>query len=152
MTIYFWSDVWHACIKSKINGHNKKILQPKPAEPQKLCNCLVKEDLPLNGLCLTWSILYQSTIKCSNFKYKQKRYKEICKMTFKKCYGSYENALMPFYYALILWSLHSLLNTHCFIGTSNVPKCMSCHKVIVVITRRAHCFHDCLYITSILVL
>ena len=26
------------------------ILQPKPAEPQKLCNCLVKEDWPLNGL------------------------------------------------------------------------------------------------------
>ena len=25
-------------IGSKINGHNKKILQPKPAEPQKLCN------------------------------------------------------------------------------------------------------------------
>ena len=50
-------------IRSKINGHNKKILQPKPAEPQKLCNCLVKEDCPLNGLCLTSSILYQDTIK-----------------------------------------------------------------------------------------
>ena len=38
-------------ITSKINGHNKKIVQPKPTEPQKLWNCLVKEDLPLNGLC-----------------------------------------------------------------------------------------------------
>ena len=28
----------------------------------------------------------------------------------------------------------------------HVPKCMSCHKVIVVITGRAHCFHDCIYI------
>ena len=27
-----------------------------------------------------------------------------------------------------------------------VPKCISCHKVTVVITRRAHCFYDCLYI------
>ena len=26
----------------------------------------------------------------------------------------------------------------------HVPKCMSCHKAIVVITRRAHCFHDCI--------
>ena len=24
------------------------------------------------------------------------------------------------------------------------PKCMSCHKTIVVITGRAHCFHDCI--------
>ena len=28
----------------------------------------------------------------------------------------------------------------------HVPKCMSCHKTIVVITRRAYCFHDCIYI------
>ena len=24
----------------------------------------------------------------------------------------------------------------------DVPKCMSCHKAIVMITGRAHCFHD----------
>ena len=24
----------------------------------------------------------------------------------------------------------------------HVPKCISCHKAIVVITGRAHCFHD----------
>ena len=52
-------------IRSKINGNNKKILQAKPTEPQKLCNCLVKEDCPLNGLCLMTSIIYQATIKCS---------------------------------------------------------------------------------------
>ena len=28
----------------------------------------------------------------------------------------------------------------------HVPKCMSCRKDIVVITRKAHCFHDCIYI------
>ena len=28
----------------------------------------------------------------------------------------------------------------------NAPKCMSCHKAIVVITGRAHCFHDYMYI------
>ena len=50
-------------IRSKINNHNKKILQPKPTEPQKLCNCRIKEDWPMNGLCLTSSILYQATIK-----------------------------------------------------------------------------------------
>ena len=34
----------------------------------------------------------------------------------------------------------------------HVLKCMSCHKTIVVITGRAHCFHDCVYITPILLL
>ena len=37
-------------------------------------------------------------------------------------------------------------------NTRSVPKCMSCHKVIVVITGRTHCFHDCMYITPILLL
>ena len=33
-----------------------------------------------------------------------------------------------------------------------VPKCMSCHKAIVVIAGTAHCFHDNIYITLILLL
>ena len=33
-----------------------------------------------------------------------------------------------------------------------VPKCMSCHKAIVVMTGSAHCFHDCIYITLVLFL
>ena len=33
-----------------------------------------------------------------------------------------------------------------------VSKCMSCHKVIVVITGRKHCFHDNIYIMLILLL
>ena len=34
----------------------------------------------------------------------------------------------------------------------HTPKCMSCHKTIVVITRRAHCFHDCIYIMPVFLL
>ena len=71
----------------------QKILQPKPAEPQKLCNCLVKEDCPLTGLCfIESSILYQAIIKCSDSKYKQKRYKGICETTFKKRYGNHKKS------------------------------------------------------------
>ena len=44
----------------------KKILRRKSTEPQKLCNCLVKIDCPMNGLCLTSNILYQATIKCND--------------------------------------------------------------------------------------
>ena len=31
-------------------------------------------------------------------------------------------------------------------------KCMSCHEAIVVITGRAHWFHDCIYIYIMLIL
>ena len=79
-------------IRSKINGHNKKILQSKPTVPQKLCNCLIREDCPMNGLCLTSSILYQATITCSDSKYKQKRYKGICETTFKKRYANHKKS------------------------------------------------------------
>ena len=79
-------------IRSKINGHNKKILQSKPTEPQKLCNCLIREDCPMNGLCLTSSILYQATITCSDSKFKQKRYKGICETTFKKRYANHKKS------------------------------------------------------------
>ena len=34
----------------------------------------------------------------------------------------------------------------------HVPKCISYHKAIVVIIERAHCFHDCIYITPVLLL
>ena len=34
----------------------------------------------------------------------------------------------------------------------HVPKCMGCHKSIVVMTGRAHCFYDYIYIMLILLL
>ena len=50
-------------------------------------------------------------------------------------------------------SKHSLVHWYQQCGTvHHVPKCMSCHKAIVVITGRAHCFHDYIYITLILLL
>ena len=45
---------------------------------------------------------------------------------------------------------HSLV--HWFqqcVTVHHVPKCMSCHKTIVVKTWRAHCFHDFIYIAPI---
>ena len=40
------------------------------------------------------------------------------------------------------------------LGTSvhHVPKCMNCHKAIVVISGKVHCFHDYIYIMPILLL
>ena len=48
--------------------------------------------------------------------------------------------------------MYGLRKTHDRTSVHYVPKCMSCHKAIVVITERTHCFHDCIYITLILFL
>ena len=51
-------------------------------------------------------------------------------------------------------NIYEIMKTMCppgcyqngFVATvHHVPKCMSCHKAIVVITGRAHCFHDFIY-------
>ena len=42
-------------------------------------------------------------------------------------------------------SLYQMEYIYIFNHVHPVPKCMSYHKAIVVITGRAHCFHDCTY-------
>ena len=46
-------------------------------------------------------------------------------------------------HSLVDWYLHRVTVHH-------VPKCMSSHKAIAVITGRADCFHDYLYATPVL--
>ena len=38
------------------------------------------------------------------------------------------------------------------VNLHHVSKCISCHKAVMVITGRAHCFHDCIYISPTLLL
>ena len=45
-------------------------------------------------------------------------------------------------YSLVHW-YQPVITIH------DVPKCMSYHKAILVITGRTHCFHDCIYIMLI---
>ena len=53
----------------------------------------------------------------------------------------------PVITTMALWQLMHL-------GTSvhHVPKCMSCHKAIVAISGKVHCFHDYIYVMPILLL
>ena len=83
---------WMTNIRSKANGDHKKIMPPKPTEPHTLCNCLVKEEYPLKGLCLTWSILYKATIKCRASNYEQERYKGISETTIKRRYATHKKS------------------------------------------------------------
>ena len=44
-------------------------------------------------------------------------------------------------------NIYVIMKTMCLCPpVHRVPKCMSCHKAIVVITGRAHCFYDYIYI------
>ena len=63
---YSWVLKYQMKIKQ---SQQKKMLQPKSTEPQKLCNCLGKQDCQMNGLC----------IKCSDSKCKQKDTRESVK-------------------------------------------------------------------------
>ena len=71
----------HAKHQIKNKWSYQKILQLKPTELQKLCNCLVKEDCPMDGLCLT-------ICKYNDSKYKQKKYKGDCETNFKTRCGN----------------------------------------------------------------
>ena len=49
-------------------------------------------------------------------------------------------------------NINAIMKTMCSPGyhhnvfvATHVPKCMSCNNAIVVITGRAHCFHECIY-------
>ena len=47
---------------------------------------------------------------------------------------------------------NGFVTTHALGTLVHVSKCMSCHKATVVITGRAHCFHDFIYVALILLL
>ena len=55
-------------------------------------------------------------------------------------------------FAFILVMLERILGTFFFGPPYMMPKCMSCHKAIVVITGRAHCFYDDTYMMLVLFL
>ena len=49
-----------------IANHTAKVIknsQPTHDNQQKLCNCLVKEECPMEGPCLKKEIIYQATVK-----------------------------------------------------------------------------------------
>ena len=57
-----------------------------------------------------------------------------------------KNYIFEKYFRLTSLSIHYIYISYTDETVHRVPKCMSCHKAIVVITGRAHCFHDYIYI------
>ena len=82
-------------LKNLINSHNQNILRDQPQSTPKTCNCLKKQDYPMNVFCLTKGLLYYATITCDKENY-TKLYKGICKTTFKKRYAQTTKSLLTF--------------------------------------------------------
>ena len=53
-------------MKSLINRHNTKILQAEAPTEAKGCNCRKNSTCPLNGACLTESLVYKATVLAEN--------------------------------------------------------------------------------------
>ena len=59
----------------------------------------------------------------------------------------------PSHHQNVFVATHGLgLMVYGYVPVHHVPQFPSFHKAIVVITGRAHCFHDCIYVTPILLL
>ena len=84
-----------------------------------------------DGTLFSWLHVYYAHIATVRFEY------PVCR-----------GLLMITYIMLLPWLVeNSLVNWYqqC-VTVHHVPRCLSCHKIIVMITERAHCFHDYMYL------
>ena len=79
-------------IKSKINTHNKKILNKPVNQNTRKYNCINKYTCPLNGNCLLKNILCIATIKFDQKNYQPRNYKGISENAFKKRYANHKRS------------------------------------------------------------
>ena len=78
-------------IKNQINSINRKLLQDKQSDDNnKLCNCRKKSDCPLNGKCLTKSIIYEAKVTTDDNE--ERTYVGSTANTFKERYGGHKSS------------------------------------------------------------
>ena len=111
-------------MKRHIDAHNRKVLDEKE-EPEdvRLCNCRKKEDCPLEGKCLTKSVVYDAEVETVQTKM---TYIGLTERTFKERFNQHQSdfrhekhrhntALSKYIHSLkdsntdykITWSIHS---------------------------------------------
>ena len=79
-------------IKTIINSHNAKILFPKNSTEQRTCNCLNKDNCPLEQKCLTTDIVYKAKVTSRNRNYQEKVFFGSCETTFKKRFSNHKKS------------------------------------------------------------
>ena len=75
-------------IEQKIRTHNKILLEQRQGKEEKTCNCRTTSKCPLNGKCLTSSLIYQATVVREDNK-KEETYIGLTENTFKTRYTSH---------------------------------------------------------------
>ena len=58
----------------------------------KECNCIKKDECPLNNKCLTTNLVYEATLKSTNHNYQPKTYIGISEGTFKTRYANHKKS------------------------------------------------------------
>ena len=70
-------------IKNIINTHNKKIINPPKDNITRTCNCIRKQQCPLNEKCLTNNVLHKASITPNEENSKIKIYYGVSETAFK---------------------------------------------------------------------
>ena len=86
-------------MKKIIGGHNAKVLKKEDenktksgeTEVKKECNCQKKEDCPMDGKCLSESVIYQATVTQTEAGQKE-TYTGLTGGTFKSRYGGHKSS------------------------------------------------------------
>lgn len=80
-------------MKTIINNHNKKILNENNTnDTTKTCNCMKKNECPLNGNCLISNTIYEATISSDKPEYQPKVYFGLAETTFKKRFSNHKKS------------------------------------------------------------
>ena len=74
-----------------IKGHNKKILKEPEIIDNDKCNCIVKDNCPLQKKCLEETIVYKAEITANN---QTKNYIGITENAFKERFGNHKNSFI----------------------------------------------------------
>ena len=78
-------------INTIINANNQKIKNKQPAI-LKECNCIKRNECPLQNKCLTSNIVYKATISSNYPNYKNKTYIGISETKFKLRYANHKKS------------------------------------------------------------
>ena len=76
-------------IRAIINSHNRRVLNPPPAQNIR-CNCRKKQECPLNGQCLIKNIVYQADVTSGQ---KTKTYYGLTSREFKSRWYEHRQAI-----------------------------------------------------------
>ena len=80
-------------IKTIIDSHNKKVLRnTENIEEKRSCNCIKKDECPLNNMCLENNIIYQATVTSDEPNYKEKAYVGASGTSFKLRYANHKKS------------------------------------------------------------